>query len=80
MNKHEHIKVSEPQDSLSALVGILSDAGAGGAVGVTAVLGLIVLNANTVSELELVASTCLGAVAGVGFGMWRRHLPKNHTS
>ena len=80
MNKHEHIKVTVPQDSLSTLVGVLSDASAGGAAGAGAALGLIVLDANTVSSLGLVASTALGAVAGIAIGMWRRHLPKNHTS
>ena len=68
------------QDSLSTLVGILSDAGAGGTVGAGTVLGLIVLNASTVSDLGLVASTALGAAAGIAIGMWRRRMPKKHTS
>ena len=68
------------QDSLSTLVGIRSDAGAGGALGASAALGLIVLDATTVSNLGLVASTALGAAAGIAIGMLRRHLPKKHTS
>ena len=44
------------------------------------VLGLIVLSANTVSELGLVGGTALGATAGIAIGIWRRHTRKKHSS